>query len=64
MGDSETSGADTSSGETSNVSALVTLDVGSLDAFNPEGRSTWFKPVMEAMEKSIQFVRFWKRSDQ
>ena len=37
MGGSETSGADASSGETSDVSAPVTLDVGSLEAFNPKG---------------------------
>ena len=33
----ETSGTDSSSGETSDVSAPVTFDVGSLEAFNPKG---------------------------
>ena len=37
MGGRETSGTDSSSGETSDVSAPVTLDVGSLEAFNPKG---------------------------
>ena len=37
MGGSETSGAGASSGETSDVSTPVTLDVGSLEAFNPKG---------------------------
>ena len=37
MGGRETSGTDSSSGETSDVRAPVTLDVGSLEAFNPKG---------------------------
>ena len=37
VGGRETSGTDSSSGETSDVSAPVTLDVGSLEAFNPKG---------------------------
>ena len=39
MGGSEPSGADASSGETSDVSTPFTLDVGSLEAFNPKGNS-------------------------
>lgn len=37
MDGSKTSGADASSGGTSDVSAPITLDVGSLEAFNPKG---------------------------
>ena len=37
LGGSETSGADASSGGTSDGSAHVTLDVGSLKAFDPKG---------------------------
>ena len=39
MGCSESSGADASSGETSDVNTPFTLDVGSLEAFNPKGDS-------------------------